>query len=274
VDALIEHRCRQLGRASGTKGSAMHLARWIRAQTPNPAANQASASPSPEEPREVWTAEALRRRAEQLAATSNAARPYSRCEELFLSDNEDDDEEATVAAANAAAAAVPPICRQCQWTCVGGAGSLADDLMGPWMLMAGMSALGGAVAGDPFAPQPTSTSRQAQTNGSLDTLDDSSSDAADPPYRSLSSSCDRDLQRYGTLNSLPDGLAAEDDGELDSGDASAGEDVGQRVSRGRGLGRGRGRQRRSVVPRRSGPVAPPPPPVAATPAMTRRGLGW
>lgn len=46
-------------------------------------------------------------------------------------------------------------------------------------------------------------------SGSQDTLDDSSSDLAEPPYRSLSSSCE--LHRYGTLNSLPDGLAAEED---------------------------------------------------------------
>lgn len=46
-------------------------------------------------------------------------------------------------------------------------------------------------------------------DGSQDTLDDSSSDLAEPPYRSLSSSCE--LHRYGTLNSLPDGLAAEEE---------------------------------------------------------------
>lgn len=62
-------------------------------------------------------------------------------------------------------------------------------------------------------------------SGSQDTLDDSSSDVGEPPYRSLSSSCE--LHRYGTLASLPDGLAAEEAlAEADEHDELA--DAGER----------------------------------------------
>lgn len=42
------------------------------------------------------------------------------------------------------------------------------DGWGPWMLMAGMSMLGGAITGDPFAPAPVPPPRDGSSSTGLD----------------------------------------------------------------------------------------------------------
>lgn len=76
LDELIEHRCQQLGKSGASKGSALHLAQWMRGQL-----GDASMTPDDEPEPEVWSPETLRRRSEQL-------RNESRCEEFEMSDME------------------------------------------------------------------------------------------------------------------------------------------------------------------------------------------
>jgi hypothetical protein len=76
LDELIEHRCQQLGKSGASKGSALHLAQWMRGQL-----GGASMTPDDEPEPEVWSPETLRRRSEQL-------RNESRCEEFEMSDME------------------------------------------------------------------------------------------------------------------------------------------------------------------------------------------
>ncbi|KAJ1520807.1 hypothetical protein ONE63_003898 [Megalurothrips usitatus] len=369
VEELIEHRCRQLGRSAGAKGSALHLARWMRGQL----GSEQGPDDLPEMAGELWSVDTLNRRSEELRLTATATIPLrgqsraSRIEELELSEDSLGPSlgRSTTDSQVTARSGVSGVCRKCHKTCMatrpsnnpwapacssssretppptcpspamsgttsrpstispgpsGASGRkyepphLRGDMYyrkevprfrdqikeeeerereelerrqsemegwGPWMLMAGMSMLGGAISGDPFAPAPvpvppprdnsSSTGpgisvfpptpgfghplaeaeasgmteeeedamwddmieaelrnspmirrrkleQQQQQHrggpgtagsGSQDTLDDSSSEVGEPPYRSLSSSCE--LHRYGTLASLPDGLATEEE---------------------------------------------------------------
>ncbi|XP_052121217.1 uncharacterized protein LOC113212182 isoform X2 [Frankliniella occidentalis] len=384
VEELIEHRCRQLSRSAGSKGSALHLARWMRGQL---GVLEQGGEDQPE-PTELWSVDTLNRRSEELRLTASAVIPLrggsraSRVEDLELSEDSlgrsrsrsTTDSQLTIRSGTSGEKV--PVCRKCHKTCMATRPSnnpwapapacssssretppptcpspsnastrpstispappaaststwssyrkyepphLRGDMYyrkevprfrdqikeeaeedhlreeeqrqqqqqqqpdqgwGPWMLMAGMSMLGGAISGDPFAPAPVPPPRDTSSGftappqitvlpatpgvsrapgmteeeedamwdemieaelqnspmirrrkleqiqqqqqqqqrrvgtagsgaGSQDTLDDSSSDVGEPPYRSLSSSCE--LHRYGTLASLPDGLAAEEE---------------------------------------------------------------
>jgi hypothetical protein len=79
LDDLIEHRCRQLGKSGASKGSALHLAQWMRGQL-----GGAAMTPDDEPEPEVWSPETLRRRSEQLQIMGE--RNESRCEEFEMSD--------------------------------------------------------------------------------------------------------------------------------------------------------------------------------------------
>lgn len=81
LDELIEHRCRQLGKSGASKGSALHLAQWIKGQL-----GGAAMTPDEEPEPEIWSPETLRRRSEQLQLMG--VRSESRCEEFELSDTE------------------------------------------------------------------------------------------------------------------------------------------------------------------------------------------
>lgn len=81
LDDLIEHRCRQLGKSGASKGSALHLAQWMKGQL-----GGAATTPDDEPEPEVWSPETLRRRSEQLQIMG--LRNESRCEEFELSDTE------------------------------------------------------------------------------------------------------------------------------------------------------------------------------------------
>lgn len=94
IDALIEHKCKQLSKASGgSKGNAIHLEQWMKGELGR---HQQPESPELEEPElEVWTEEMFRKRTEELhvldrkAPNKNEiARAESRCEEMVLSDQE------------------------------------------------------------------------------------------------------------------------------------------------------------------------------------------
>ena len=88
MDELIEHRCRQLGKGSANKGSALHLAQWMKGELG--AGPTGPLSPETESEPEIWSPAALRRRAEELGGggLKAPARSLSRCEEIELSDHE------------------------------------------------------------------------------------------------------------------------------------------------------------------------------------------
>ncbi|CAB0015834.1 unnamed protein product, partial [Nesidiocoris tenuis] len=80
---LIDHRCRQLGKSGVSKGSALHLAQWLRGEL-------GEGSPETEEPPEIWSPNTMRRRVAKLRTKSGAVpyRSISRTEEIELSDAE------------------------------------------------------------------------------------------------------------------------------------------------------------------------------------------
>ena len=86
LDELIEHKCRQLGKSGASKGSALHLAQWMKGQLGG------ALTPEDEPEPEVWSPETLRRRSEQLqimgVGNLIAVRNESRCEEFEMSDTE------------------------------------------------------------------------------------------------------------------------------------------------------------------------------------------
>lgn len=89
LDELIEHRCRQLGKSGANKGSALHLAQWMKGQLGTGPTDTLSPDTEPEP--EVWSPAALKRRTQQLGGGGirrNHPRNISRCEEIELSDNE------------------------------------------------------------------------------------------------------------------------------------------------------------------------------------------
>ncbi|XP_063235064.1 uncharacterized protein LOC134537975 [Bacillus rossius redtenbacheri] len=88
LDELIEHRCRRLGKSGSSKGSALHLAQWIKGQLGGAGG---PLTPEDEPEPEVWSPETLRRRSEQLnlfAVSALGGRNESRCEEIDMSDTE------------------------------------------------------------------------------------------------------------------------------------------------------------------------------------------
>ncbi|XP_039287926.1 uncharacterized protein LOC111053522 [Nilaparvata lugens] len=128
LDELIEHRCRQLGK-SGSKGSALHLAQWMRGQLGTTAGgpsdcSTSNAPTSPDEPEmEVWSTEELRRREEMI---HSSPRNVSRCEDFEMSDQElrsqsrcsTSDSQMTVRSTSANSERPLTVCRQCHKTCL------------------------------------------------------------------------------------------------------------------------------------------------------------
>jgi hypothetical protein len=91
LDELIEHKCRQLGKSGASKGSALHLAQWMKGQLGG-ASMTGPLTPDDEPEPEVWSPETLRRRSEQLqimgVGNIITVRNESRCEEFEMSDTE------------------------------------------------------------------------------------------------------------------------------------------------------------------------------------------
>lgn len=91
VEELIEHRCRQLGRSAGSKGSALHLARWMRGQL----GQYEGLEDGVPETTELWSVDTLNRRSEELRLTATTTIPLrgpcnsraSRSEDLELSED-------------------------------------------------------------------------------------------------------------------------------------------------------------------------------------------
>lgn len=69
LNELIDHKCRQLGKTKTSKGSAMHLAEWMKGQLGNVKRYVVEEEPNQHEPEpepEIWSQEELKRRATQL----------------------------------------------------------------------------------------------------------------------------------------------------------------------------------------------------------------
>ncbi|XP_034234043.1 serine-rich adhesin for platelets [Thrips palmi] len=129
VEELIEHRCRQLGKSAGSKGSALHLARWMRGQLGEyEGLDDAVAEPA--EPTELWSVDTLNRRSEELRLTATTTIPLrgnsraSRSEDLELSEDSlgglgrsrsrsTTDSQVTIASGEKV-----PVCRKCHKTCM------------------------------------------------------------------------------------------------------------------------------------------------------------
>ncbi|KAK9498710.1 hypothetical protein O3M35_003284 [Rhynocoris fuscipes] len=114
---LIEHRCRQLGKSGVSKGSALHLAQWMRGQLGG------EASPETESEPEIWSPDTLRRRAANLRGRGGAQpirRSISRCEEVEISDIEQStsDSQMTVRSTEVNSEKLMAVCRKCQKTCL------------------------------------------------------------------------------------------------------------------------------------------------------------
>lgn len=94
IDALIEHKCKQLSKVnSGTKGNAIHLEQWMKGELGRGLYETPDDDDEPEP--EVWSEEMLRKRSEELnlldsqgSTKTEPRRSDSRCEEITLSDHE------------------------------------------------------------------------------------------------------------------------------------------------------------------------------------------
>ncbi|XP_049804965.1 uncharacterized protein LOC126248203 [Schistocerca nitens] len=167
LDELIELRCRRLGKSGASKGSALHLAQWMRGQLGGAGG---AMTPEDEPEPEVWSPETLRKRQPTIAV---AGCSNTRLEELESSDTERSHSHSTsdsqVTVRSGGQEQTVSVCRQCHKTCLGNSrqsppdiSTLEDDTdcadnWGPLMLM-GMSALnatvglGSSVVTDPFSP--------------------------------------------------------------------------------------------------------------------------
>ncbi|XP_054270896.1 uncharacterized protein LOC128991751 [Macrosteles quadrilineatus] len=133
LDQLIEHRCRQMGKSGSNKGSALHLAQWMKGQLGS-GSTAGPATPDTEPEPEVWSPATLRRRKDQLDGRGGlnrfGPRNESRCEDLDVSDYErstsrctehstdPEDSQNTVKSTSANSEHPLTVCRQCHKTCL------------------------------------------------------------------------------------------------------------------------------------------------------------
>ena len=79
-----------MGKSAGAKGSAQHLARWMRGQLGDEQSEPLTEHEPPEPPEpDLWSVDTLNRRSEELRLTATTTIPLrggSRCEDLELSD--------------------------------------------------------------------------------------------------------------------------------------------------------------------------------------------
>ncbi|XP_066994271.2 uncharacterized protein PsGEF [Anabrus simplex] len=184
LDDIIEHKCRQLGKSGASKGSALHLAQWMRGQL---GGSTGPLTPDDEPELEVWSTEELRRRSEQLQILGVGqlvpTRNESRCEEFEMSDTErsisrstersrsqsTSDSQVTVKSGGGDHPVA--VCRKCHKTCLSNsavspqsprASDNSNELdeddtdynekWGPLMLMGMTVGLGASTLMDPFSP--------------------------------------------------------------------------------------------------------------------------
>ena len=111
IDALIEHKCKQLSKNNSGKGNAIHLEKWMKGQLDADIADEAELEPLSEE----WTEEMLRKRSQELQLIDSQGnitfrnetrRNESRCDDLNLSDHDQSPSKSTTTESQ-----VSPHCR-------------------------------------------------------------------------------------------------------------------------------------------------------------------
>ncbi|XP_074034007.1 protostome-specific GEF isoform X2 [Leptinotarsa decemlineata] len=138
IDALIELKCKQLGKTnSNGKYNAVHLEQWMKGQL-----NGESILGTPElEPMyEEWTREMVMKRSEELQLIDSQgnvkSKPdiikdgYDMCEEVILSDHEHSPSKSTTTESQVTVRSSPlvpetvPVCRQCHKNCLSSNGTV------------------------------------------------------------------------------------------------------------------------------------------------------
>ncbi|KAJ8920462.1 hypothetical protein NQ315_005330 [Exocentrus adspersus] len=136
IDALIEHKCKQLCKTSfNSKCNAIHLEQWMKGQLDDQ--TRACETPELEPMYEEWTEEMLRKRSEELqlidsqgnvtCTTREVKTSESRCEEAVLSDTEQSPSKSTTTESQVTVRSSPlmpetvPVCRQCHKNCLSNA---------------------------------------------------------------------------------------------------------------------------------------------------------
>ncbi|XP_018580022.1 uncharacterized protein LOC108917757 [Anoplophora glabripennis] len=132
IDALIEHKCKQLCKTSfNSKCNAVHLEQWMKGQLDGQ--TRACETPEMEPVYEEWTEEMLRKRSEELmlidaqgnvtCSAMDVRRSESRCEEM-LSDADQSPSKSTTTESQVTVRSSPlmpetvPVCRQCHKNCL------------------------------------------------------------------------------------------------------------------------------------------------------------
>ncbi|XP_008201022.1 uncharacterized protein PsGEF isoform X2 [Tribolium castaneum] len=129
IDALIEHKCKQLSKNNSGKGNAIHLEKWMKGHLDSDIADEAELEPLSEE----WTEEMLRKRSEELqlidaqgnvTSRNDTRRIESRCEDNNLSDHDQSPSKSTTTESQVTVRSSPlvpetvPVCRQCHKNCL------------------------------------------------------------------------------------------------------------------------------------------------------------
>jgi hypothetical protein len=100
IDALIEHKCKQLSKNNSGKGNAIHLEKWMKGHLDTDIADEAELEPLSEE----WTEEMLRKRSQELqlidaqgniTCRNEPRKIDSRCEDINLSDHDQSPSKST-----------------------------------------------------------------------------------------------------------------------------------------------------------------------------------
>ncbi|XP_050506430.1 uncharacterized protein LOC114332848 [Diabrotica virgifera virgifera] len=141
IDALIELKCKQLGKGFNSKYNALHLEQWMKGQL-----NREQTAETPEEEKEClleeWTAEMLRKRSEELQLIDSEGNIKSKdtkevprksengCDEGVLSENDHSPSKSTTTESQITVRSSPlvpetvPVCRQCHKTCLSSNGTM------------------------------------------------------------------------------------------------------------------------------------------------------
>ncbi|KAH0816326.1 hypothetical protein GEV33_006465 [Tenebrio molitor] len=129
IDALIEHKCKQLSKNNSGKGNAIHLEKWMKGHLDTDIADEAELEPLSEE----WTEEMLRKRSQELqlidaqgniTCRNEPRKIDSRCEDINLSDHDQSPSKSTTTESQVTVRSSPlvpetvPVCRQCHKNCL------------------------------------------------------------------------------------------------------------------------------------------------------------
>ncbi|CAH1223954.1 unnamed protein product [Diabrotica balteata] len=141
IDALIELKCKQLGKGFNSKYNALHLEQWMKGQL-----NREQTAETPEEEKEClleeWTEEMLRKRSEELQLIDSEGNIQTKdikevprksengCDEGVLSENDHSPSKSTTTESQITVRSSPlvpetvPVCRQCHKTCLSSNGTM------------------------------------------------------------------------------------------------------------------------------------------------------